>query len=181
MDASLLTLERIERETGRQLIERLYETSPDGLGLELPWNAAARTRAEKLVPDIPDKYWRTLYWEAFAQTINGKIGAIRPLLRVAEQTGNIVPGFFCKIPVDVLYLALWREALAEDHVGRVCPGCHGTFFASRTNRKRRYCSPRCKGRVNVRRHRAKALQSRKRQVATSAAQKVTRPGPRARA
>ena len=160
---SIVLLEEIERETKTQLVDRLWERDPSGR--ELSHDEGSRRRAARLVSKIPPRYWQRLYWDTFCRRLNFSLARFRPFLQIDRATGVPVHYIEPEASKDVLFLALWEQALGENHVGRHCPGCGGVFFLSRTNYKRIYCSSRCKTRVNVRRHRAKS----------SRAQKIPRP------
>ena len=159
LDVSHWSLSRIEKRTKLQLVERLWER--DAEGLSLGNDAESRARAAKLVPEIPSRYWRRLYWEAFARNLNSNLKAVWPSLGIDEKTRRPVQGLQVRLPADVLFLFLWQQTLEEDQIGRLCPGCTGVFFVARTNERRLYCSTRCKSRINVRRYRASNPNARK--------------------
>ncbi len=150
--------------TIRRLVDRL-----DALKRNR-WRALpSLTEIRRHLPGVPrspsPRERQRIQWQAFAQDLNAEIGRLPVLLRPVLVPDQGVPGVRQTWQpgrlIDVLLVSLWQNATAADLVPRRCGTCTGLFFVSVTNKKRLYCSPRCKNLAGVRRWRRQTRTNRK--------------------
>ena len=110
-----------------------------------------------------------LCWHQFANQLNYSLNtrdvSVYPVLVTTPQSDEPARQMFVpRCLGDVLLFSLWQNATRDDLVPRRCSNCGGLFFCSKTNAKRKYCSPSCKNNACVNRWRRKKARDKRRKA-----------------
>lgn len=89
-----------------------------------------------------------LHWRAFSVSLVGHLQTIHPVIRFDPATGGALPAWRSRVPIDVLWVAIWDYATQGGRIVR-CPNCQEWFVRDRRNKE--YCSATCANRATSRR------------------------------
>jgi hypothetical protein len=89
-----------------------------------------------------------LNWRAFSVSLAGHLRTIHPIIRFDRFAGRPLPAWRVRLPIDVLWAAIWDRATRGGRLVR-CSNCQDWFVRDRRNKE--YCSATCANRATSRR------------------------------